>query len=120
MRSSSTMSLLTGVLLVSCYFVSGCAVLFPDTSAKVGASLHAKPVVTALEKYRTDHLQYPESLTTLYPKYLATNVPITSSSWRIEYRILNPTNFQLKWNGGLSYAIYQTGTPVEYGSYLGH
>jgi hypothetical protein len=118
-RSLSPILLLPGVLLVVCFIMSGCAVFFPETSAKIVSMLHAKPVVTALEKYRTEHLEYPQALASLYPMYLATNVPLTSRSWSIAYERQSPTHFQLTWVGGLSYAVYQTGIPVEYGCYVG-
>lgn len=112
--------LLAGVLLVGCFILNSCAVLAPVTTAKVGYSLHARPVVAALENYRSEHSEYPLALTDLYPKYLTTNMPIAGGDWRISYERRSSTNYRLQWTGGLSYAVYETGNPVQYGSYVGH
>jgi len=92
----------------------------PETKAKAGFSRHAKPIVSALENYRKDHLEYPLALTNLYPTYLSANDPLSAGSWSITYERNNPTNYFLRWRGGLSYADFQPGGQIQYGSYVGH
>ena len=108
--------------------LQGCALFFPETTAKVLAAPHAKPVVTAIENYRKENSEYPQALANLYPKYLATNVPLVSidlsksnqgsryTNWSISYQRLSPTNYQLEWYGGLSRAVYENGRLPQYDS----
>ena len=116
MRSSFPHLWLAAVLLAGIFMLQGCAVFLPETTAKVRATPHAKPVVAALENYRKTFSEYPQALTNLYPKYLGTNVPLTGNDWRIFYQRQNTTNYQLIWYGGLSRAVYESGKPVQYDS----
>ena len=92
----------------------------PETTARMVATPHTSPVITALSKYHNEKGQYPESLDALQPNYLKGNLKdyterITDAGqrWVIDYKFIDSQNYELSFNHAHYNVYYKNGIVVR-------
>ena len=65
------------MLVIWVLLLSGCCAPMKCSSAKIGFTLY-EPIILALEKYKTDYKEYPDTLNNIVPNYLA-KIPNSSN-----------------------------------------